>query len=112
MSKETVLKSYNYYKYLVSEDFTEQDFNQNYGKGGSMTMGEMTPERKQLIVSDAKRKIQELETKTFPNKPHVHPDLRGKLCFPYLTQTVEEVKEEPNVLEKVAEAKKTKKAAK
>jgi hypothetical protein len=92
--RENLIKKYKHNQRLAEGKFSEIDFNKNYGSGGRMDMGEMSPERKQLIISDAKERIKELESK-----------------FPFLTGK-EEVKEEVkevNVLEVLKENKKSKK---
>ena len=65
--KETILKNYKHNKSLAEGKFQEADFDFKLGtgEGGRTQMGEMSPERKQLIISDAKERLNEL-IKKFP----------------------------------------------
>jgi len=85
MTKENIIKLHKHFSNLAEGKFNERDFDKNYGKGGSAQMGEMPPERKELIKSDAKRHKEDLEKK--------HSLL------------IEGEKSENNVLEKVKENK-------
>jgi len=87
--RETILKNFKKDTLLAEGKFSEGDFDKNFGSGGRMQMGEMSPQRKELIKSDAKRRLEKLIKK-----------------FPWLVEGEKEVvKEEKNVLEKVAENK-------
>lgn len=91
MTEETVKKLYNHYSKLAEGKFQESDFNLQLGEGGSSQMGEMPPERKQLIISDGKKHKKMMEKK--------HPWLLGK-------------ESDPNLFDKLAENKTQKKAKK
>lgn len=85
--KETILKLHNHFSKLAEGKFTESDFNFKLkGEGGRVEVGELPPERKELIKSDALRNKLELERR--------FPELLGK---------------EKNILEKIEEDKKAKK---
>lgn len=88
MTKATIEKLYKHFSKLAEGKFEESDFDFKLGagEGGRTQIGEMSPERKQLIISDAKRNKEELEKK-----------------FPFLTG------KEKNILEKIAQNKKSKK---
>jgi len=95
MAKENIIKLYKHFSKLAEGNFSESDFDFHLGgEGGRTQIGEMSPARRQLIISDAKRNKEELEKK-----------------FPFLTGK-EEVKEEKNILDKIAENKKSKKSKK
>jgi len=85
MTKENIKRLHKHFSNLAEGKFNERDFDKNYGKGGSTQMGEMPPERKELMKSDATKHKEELEKK--------HPWL------------VEGEKSEKNVLDKVKENK-------
>jgi hypothetical protein len=89
--KENLLKKYKHNKALAEGNFEESDFHRSYGSGGRTEMGEMSPQRKQLIISDAKERLKEMESK-----------------FSWITGK-EEKKEDKNILEKIEENKKSKK---
>jgi len=93
MTKENLIKQYNHNLKLAEGKFTESDFDRTYKgiESGRMQMGEMSPQRRELIISDAKERIKEMESK-----------------FPWLTGK-EEKKPEGNILEKIEENKKSKK---
>lgn len=74
MAKETILKLYKHFLFLANGDFSEEAFRKEFGSEGFTSMGRMSPERRALIVSDAKRNIKELEAK-----------------FPYLLESKKEV---------------------
>jgi len=87
--RETILKNFKKDSLLAEGKFSESDFDKNFGSGGRMQMGEMSPQRKELIKSDAKRRLNKLIKK-----------------FPWLIEgEKKEVKEDKNILEKVAENK-------
>ncbi len=93
--RENLLKKYKHNLKLAEGNFSETDFSKNYGSGGRMDQGEMSPQRRELMISDAKERIKEMESK-----------------FPWLTgkeEKKEEVKEDVNVLDKLKEKKKSKK---
>ena len=94
MTKETVKRLHKHYSNLVKGNFEESDFNFKLkgGEGGSMQMGEMSPERRELIKADAQEHKDQIEK--------AHPWL------------VEGEKKEENVLDKVAENKTQKKQKK
>jgi hypothetical protein len=95
--RETILKNFKKDTLLAEGRFSEGDFDKNFGSGGRMQMGEMSPQRKELIKSDAKRRLDKLIKK-----------------FPWLIEgekkeeVKEEKKEEVNVLEKLKKSKKKK----
>ena len=66
MTQENILKLHEHFSKLAKGDFSKTDFNADYGKGGSMTMGELTPEKRALIISDAISNKEEIERK-FPD---------------------------------------------
>ena len=87
MSKETILKLHEHLKEVAS---------------GKIKTGNAVKD--ELIISDAKRHLEELENKTF--KSAMCPSsLIGQKAFPFLTGEAPK----KNILEKVAEAKKGKK---
>lgn len=89
--RKTIIKNYRHNTKLAEGKFAESDFNFKLkGEGGRTDVGDMSPQRRQLIISDAKERLRKLEAK-----------------FPWLKDgKKEEVKEEKNVLEKVSENKK------
>lgn len=62
MTKENLKKLYKHYSFLTKGNFTAQDFDKEFeGKdSGFAHVGKLTPDRKQLIISDAKRHLMEL----------------------------------------------------
>ena len=76
MTLENLKKKHAHLKWLASGEFTERDFDykikrsdnpegdsKHQGEGGWSTMGEMKPERKQLIKGDAARTLINFEKK-------------------------------------------------
>jgi len=95
MTKKTIEKLHKHFSKLAEGKFTESDFTFKLkGEGGRMEIGEMSPYRRQLIMSDAQRHKEELEKR--------HPFLTGK-------EEKKEVKSDENILDKIAENKKSKK---
>jgi hypothetical protein len=94
MTKENLIKKYKHNLFLAEGKFTEGDFDRVYkGKeSGRMQMGEMSPQRRELIISDAKGRLKEMERK-----------------FPWITGK-EEKKPQENILKKIEESKKSKKS--
>ncbi len=62
MTKATVLKQYKHFCNLAEGNFTERDFYIEFpsphkeGEDGRSSTGKLTPERRLLIVADAKKK--------------------------------------------------------
>ena len=82
MTKENVIKLYKHFCYLAEGNFAERDFDVEFPAGTSQAdddgysrMGKFTPERRLLIISDAKRHKEEMENKK---------DKAGNLLYPYL----------------------------
>jgi hypothetical protein len=78
MTKETLIKLHNHFSELVKGKFRESDFSKNYGSGGRSLMGEMTPQRRELIISDAKIALEDLERKN----PFLKPKEEAKKVEP------------------------------
>lgn len=61
MTKANLEKLYKHYSFLVKGEFTAQDFNKEFGDSeGFMHMGKLTPDRRELIISNAKSNLKEL----------------------------------------------------
>jgi hypothetical protein len=68
MTKENIVKIYNYFNFLAKGDFKESDFEKEFGKGvnaGYDKITKLNSVRRNLIISDAKKNIEKLERK-FP----------------------------------------------
>ena len=68
MTLENLKKKYKHLCFLIKGEFTAQDFNKEFGDGedgGFMHMGKLTPDRRNLIISDAKSNLKDL-LKKFP----------------------------------------------
>ena len=87
MTLENLKKEYAHLKWLASGEFTERDFDykvkksdnpegdiKHQGEGGWSTMGEMKPQRKQLIMEDAVRRLENFKRKVIK----VHPEFFSK----------------------------------
>lgn len=118
MARSTIEKLHKWFSWLVEGKFTEEDFRKEFpaehqeGQRGWTAVGEMSAERKQLIISDAKRHKEALEKKTKVIKLPGNKFERV-LAYPYLTGQEEKVvQEEKNVLEKIAEEKQKKETSK
>ena len=73
MTKETLKKLYKHFSFLSKGEFKAEDFNKEFGDGedgGFMHMGKLTPDRRLLIISDAKQNLKELIKK--------HPEVEEK----------------------------------
>lgn len=107
MTEANVLKLYNHFKGLSEGKFDEFTLDGKFSKL-DREKG-IPPERKALIISDAKKAIKAMETKRFPLHPRFGVNA-GKLCYPFLTNSQEkEETQEENILEKIADNKKAKK---
>ena len=64
MTLENLKKQYKHFLFLTKGNFTAQDFNKEFpgekDNGGFSHMGKLTPDRKELIISDAKRNLSKL----------------------------------------------------
>jgi len=68
MTLRNLKKQYKHLNFLIEGKFTAQDFNKEFGDGedgGFMHMGKLTQDRRNLIISDAKKNLSEL-LKKFP----------------------------------------------
>lgn len=63
MTKENIVRLYAHFCKLAEGDFSEDSFKVELSKkdGGRVTMGEMSPERRELIIADAKANKEKLE---------------------------------------------------
>lgn len=68
MAKENIDRLKKHFEWLASGKFHEEDFRKEHSEGPLISMGKMSPERRQLIISDAKKHLQELELKFPSNK--------------------------------------------
>lgn len=116
MAKSTVIKLYKHFCKLAKGDFTERDYDKEFNSeapendaGGWISMGKMTPDRRALIMSDAKANKEALENKTKLVIDPTNPKRLMKVkAFPFLTEK-EEKKEENDEGEKKEVVKKAKK---
>ena len=82
MTLHNVERLYKHFSKIASGNFEESDFNYKIGKkrkgeeAGAIVQGEMSKERKDLIIGDAKRHIETLE-KQFPSLS-IKKDGKGK----------------------------------
>lgn len=70
MAKETIVKLYKHFSELAKGNFNEVSLSRELSlkkgeEGGVLVQGKITPARRDLIISDAKRNIEDLERK-FP----------------------------------------------
>lgn len=71
MAKQNIERLHKHFSFLAEGTFNERDFFVEYpGKrpgeeSGRMSLGKMSPQRRELIISDAKRHKAEIEAK-FP----------------------------------------------
>lgn len=69
MTKENVARLHKHFSMLAEGTFNERDFfvetsaKRPGEEAGRMSLGKMSPQRRDLIISDAKRNIAEMETK-------------------------------------------------
>ena len=82
MTKENLIKLHKHYSFLADGNFTERDFDQEIiadkpENAGNIIMGKITAQRRQLIISDAKRHLTDIESK--------YPELLG----PVQEETIE-----------------------
>jgi len=72
MTKESILRLHKHFSILAAGNFNERDFTVETPakrpgeEGGRMSLGKMSPQRRELIISDAKRHMADIERK-FPN---------------------------------------------
>lgn len=71
MVKQNIERLHKHFSFLAEGTFNERDFSIEVPakrpgeEGGRMSLGKMKPERRELIISDAKRHKAEIEAK-FP----------------------------------------------
>lgn len=68
MTLENVKRLHTHFSKLAEGNFTENDFFVEIpakpgGEPGRMSLGKMSPQRRELIISDAKRHKEEIEAK-------------------------------------------------
>lgn len=69
MTLDNLKKHYKYYSFLASGQFSERNFDKKIEakniseEAGRHITGEMSPSRRNLIISDAKRHLENLKTK-------------------------------------------------
>jgi len=72
MTKESILRLHKHFSILADGKFIERDFTVETPakrpgeEPGRMSLGKMSPQRRDLIIADAKRHMAEIEEK-FPN---------------------------------------------
>lgn len=69
MTLENLKRIHKHYLFLVKGNFEAQNFNKEYGAGedgGFSHMGKLTPDRRELIISNAKENLKSL-LKKYPS---------------------------------------------
>lgn len=83
MGVESILRLHKHFSILAKGDFNERDFTFEVParrpgeEAGRMSLGKMSPQRRELIVTDAKRHMAEIEKK-FPNLFKAEPKTKVK----------------------------------